>query len=60
MMLNSQDSLNKIRFIRGSVEGLLTIASGKQFEMTGYLLEMVRQEAEALERRLNEDVAKSD
>lgn len=58
MQSSNRDKLQKVTFIRGSVEGLLTIARGERFEMMEYLLEMVRQEAEALEQSISEDLAK--
>ena len=60
MQSSTRDKLQKVTFIRGSVEGLLIIARGERFEMMEYLLEMVHQEAEALERQLGEDIAKPD
>jgi hypothetical protein len=60
MSNNQHNSLNKVMFIRGSVKGLLTIARAERFEMIEYLLEMVWQEAQELERRLAEELAKRD
>jgi hypothetical protein len=60
MQTSAQDKLQKVLFIRGSVEGLLEIARGERFDMMMYLLEMVNEEAKALELRLKEDIAKPD
>lgn len=60
MQTSAQDKLQKVLFIRGSVEGLLKIARGERFDMMMYLLEMVNEEAKVLELRLKEDIAKPD
>lgn len=52
MATASQHQLDRIQFIRGSIEGLVRLAEDGRFDMLAYLLDMARLEAAAIEAGL--------
>lgn len=47
-----QQQLDRLRFIRGSIEGLIRLSEDEGFDMLAYLLDMARIEGISIEERL--------
>ncbi|MBC7280057.1 hypothetical protein [Hoeflea sp.] len=44
--------MDRLRFIRGSIEGLIRLSEDEGFDMLAYLLDMARIEGISIEERL--------
>tara|TARA_R110002020_G_scaffold391378_1_gene601771 strand:- start:1006 stop:1173 length:168 start_codon:yes stop_codon:yes gene_type:complete len=52
-MTVSQQHLDRVQFIRGSLDGLIRLAAAERFELLAYHLEMAKLEALKLQVKLS-------